>query len=448
MAKVFSFSGVLWTDRTIFYPEPQQYAQLYPSSTPFLSAAMARLDNASPVLQSPDYKFFEHRAGWRYQYLDYNDGTPATWTVAGAPNDTLSKAVTVDNATGLSVDQSLVGSLFEVWDSTLNTYKGTAYCSAVTNTTTITLKSAGNPAVSTEATAALADNDRFYLVGRAFGEETTAPEALSDELEVVWNSCFLSRTSVEIGRTLQEASLRGETNELQRLRMLRGNDHKMNIARSMYFMNRPGGIGGVAHGAGGGTDSTFVNHITDANSKTVRTTMGLFPAMRRYGRTSGDQQNWFNQSKASFTYNKWVDMSEKIFQYDDGQGMKEAYVGPGALSHFAKIGAEGFITASGSREPLRMSETRTSSIGLNYKIVDTPHGPIRLIPDPLLRGTPYNDTMLIITPSNTSIVRYEQSQYHTNIKTEDNPRVIKDEFVDFLGLKTTILEGNTVVNLT
>jgi hypothetical protein len=447
MSKNFSFSGVLWTDRTVFYPEPQQYAQLYPSSTPFLSAAMARLDGNAPTLPSPDYKFFEHRAGWRYQYFDLNDATPPTWASNGEPNDTLSTTVTLNNATGLVVDSSLVGSVFEVFASDLTTYKGTVFVTAVTSATEITVKSMGNAANANEYVSALADDDRFYMVGKAFGEETTAPEAASDELEVVYNSCFLSRTSVEIGKTLQQAALRGETDELARLRTLRGNDHKINIARALYFMNRPGGIGGTAHGAGGGTDSTFVNHVTDAGSKSVRTTMGLFPAMRRYGRTSGSQQNYWNQSKATFTYNTWVDMTEKIFQYDDGE-MKEAYCGPGALSHFAKIGSTGFVTADGTKEPLKISETRTSAIGLNYKIVDTPHGAIRLIADPLLRGTPYNDSILITTPSNVSLVRYEPSQYHTNIKTENNPRVIKDEFVDFLGLKLTLMESHALINLT
>jgi hypothetical protein len=71
-----------------------------------------------------------------------------------------------------------------------------------------------------------------------------------------------------------------------------------------------------------------------------------------------------------------------------------------------------------------------------------------LIADPLLRGTPYNDSILITTPSNVSLVRYEPSQYHTNIKTENNPRVIKDEFVDFLGLKLTLMESHALINLT
>lgn len=433
----------------MFYPTPQQYAELYPSATPFLTAAMSRVDGSAPLLPSPDYKFFEHRAGWRYQYADINDGTPPSWSSAGAPNDTLDDNITLDNVTGFSVDSSLIGSVFEVWDQAQTTYKGTLLCTAVPSSTTITCKSAGNPASATEAVSALADNDRLFLVTTAHGEETTAPEAGSDELEVVWNSAYLERTTVEIGQTLARAALRGESDELARLRKDRGNFHKMKMGRGIYFMNRPGGIGGTAHGAGGGTDSTFVNHLTDANSKTVRTTMGLFPAMRRYGRRSGSQQNWWDQPKATFTYNTWVDMTEKLFQYEDADGrMKEVYAGPGAISHFAKIGAEGFITSDGSREPLKMSETRKSAIGLNYKIVDTPHGPVRLIPDPLLRGTPYNNSMLVTTPSNISLVRYEPSAYHTNIKTDDNPRVIKDEFSDFLGLKLHVMESHAVINLT
>jgi hypothetical protein len=446
-AKTFSFSGALWTDRAVFYPEPQQYAKLYAAATPFLSAVMSRFQSG-PKLPGPDFKMFEHRAGWRYTYLDHNDGSPPAWSAAGAPNDTLTSDITVDNATGCTVDSSLVGCQLEVWDSTLTTYKGTLLVTAVGNSTTITCKSAGNPESSTGAVAALADNDRFYVIAPAFGEETTAPEAESDELDVVWSSCQLIRTSLEIGQTLREAALRGETDELKRLRENRGNFHKMRVARAMYYANRPGGIGGVAHGAGGGTDATFVNHITDANSKTVRQMMGIWPALRRYGRRSGDQQNYFTFQKAAFTYNDWVDMWEKATQYSGGSaGMPEVYAGPGALSFFAKIGAEGFVTSTGLREPLKMSESRQSGIGLVYKIIDTPHGPARLVPDPLLRGTPYNSSMLNPDPGNARMVQYEPSQYHVNIKTDDNPRVQKDEFVDFVGLALTVMESHSAVHL-
>jgi hypothetical protein len=448
-AKVFAFSGTLWTDRTDFYPQPQTYAALYPSVTPFLSAAQARYNPNSVLLPAPDFKFFEHRAGWRYQYFSYNDASPATWASNGEPGDTLSGAVTVDGVAGFTMDSSMVGAVCEVWDSTETTYKGVVQISAVASTTSVTMKSMGKPDHASEYVSALADNDKFYVITTWHGEETEAPEAGNDELEVVWNSCALQRTSVEIGQTLQNAVLKGESNELARLREFKANEHKIKMARGFYFGHRAGGIGGVAHGAGGGTDSTFVNHGTDANSKSVRATMGIFPAMRRYGRTSGDQQNVFEHQEATMSYNDFVEITEKMFQYSPSGGVKDLYCGPGFVTFLAKAGSEGLVgKLNNTRTVLKMGDPQETRIGLTFQYVDTPHGTLRVIKDPLLRGTPYANHALCVDPDNAELVRYEQDSYTTNIKTDNNPRVIKDEFQSFCGIKMTLMESHAWIKLT
>jgi hypothetical protein len=447
-AKLFQFSGVLWTDRTDFYPQPQQFASLYPSVTPFLSAVQARYNPNSMMLPAPDFKFFEHRAGWRYQYFSQNDSSPPAWTSNGEPGDTLASTVTIDGVTGLTMSSAYLGALCEVRSSAV-AYKGTVMITAVTSATNVTLVSAGNPEHASEYVSALADDDKFYILTTAHEEEATAPEAASDELEVVFNSCYNKRTAVEIGKTLQAAALRGDGDELARLRELKAQEHKIHQARAYYFANRPGGIGGVAHGAGGGTDNTFVNHLTGANGKTVRTTMGIFPALRRYGRTSGDQQNVFSHAKSSMSYNDFVEIMEKVFQYSASGGVKDVYGGPGFMTFMAKAGSEGLVTKlNNTRMEIKMGEPQESRIGLRYQYVDTPHGTFRLIPDPLLRGTPYSSDALVIDPDNAELVRYEQDSYSTNIKTDDNPRVIKDEYSSYSGIKLTLMESHSWIKLT
>ena len=297
--KEFVFSGVLWTDRTDFYPTPYEYAQLYASVTPFLSAAQARYNPNSMLLPSPDFKSFEHRSEWRYQFLDINDGSPGAFSNpgdgVGTPRATIT--TTFDTATGVTLDASLLGTNLEIWSSDEKTYKGVCLVTVVSGND-LTLKVVSNPGSATETHVALADNDRCYVIGTAFGESSSAPEASSDELEVVHQSTHLERTTLEISEHLKRAVLRGQQNELQRLRMEKGNEHKIKQARAFYFGARAGGIGGVAHGAGGGTDSTSIpTHMTDIDSKTVRQTMGIWSGLRRYGRRSGTQQNWFEFTK-------------------------------------------------------------------------------------------------------------------------------------------------------
>ena len=435
--KTLSASGVLYTDRRTFYIDPNNYARLYPMVAPFATLMWAKGVMTTP---DPDFKCFEHRASWRYQYFLVNAGSPSAWSSSGAPGATVT--VAVDGNVGVGIDSSLLQAEVEIWDTTETTLKGYAFVSAVSGSN-VTLKALGHPEVAAQTMTALADNDKIYVIGTAFGEGTDAPDAYSDELEVVWNSTQEQKTSVEITKALQNAVLRGRADELARLREERGNEHKIKAARTFYWGMRTGGIGGVANGAGGGTDSTFISHTTDASSNTVRTTMGIITALRRYGARSGAQQNWFDRNFADYTYDKFVDDTEKIAQYVPMSGELTAFVGPTNMSFWSKIGAEGLLTAQGTRMNVKLTDEQESPLGLRFRRLITPHITIRLVTEQLFRGTPYAKDMLIVNEDNVSVVKYENDEYNTNIKTDNDPRIIKDEYFSNQGLKMDLMEGHS-----
>ena len=71
-------------------------------------------------------------------------------------------------------------------------------------------------------------NDDYYLViGNAHGEGSSAPDAWADELDVVYNSCQIFKTPLQVTGTLEAAVLRGESSELARLRRMKAQEHKM-----------------------------------------------------------------------------------------------------------------------------------------------------------------------------------------------------------------------------
>lgn len=435
--KTLAASGVLYTDRRNFYIDPSYYAKLYPMVAPFATIMWAKGVQTTP---DADFKCFEHRASWRYQYFLVNAGSPSAWSASGVPGATV--AVAMDGAVGVSIDSSLLQAEVEIWDSTETTLKGYAFVSAVSGST-VTLKALGHPEVSNQAMTALADNDKIFVIGTAFGEGTEAPDATSDELEVVWNSTQEQKTSVEITKALQNAVLRGRSDELSRLREDRGNEHKIKKARTYYWGMRTGGIGGTAHGAGGGADSTFIGHTTDAAGNTVRTTMGIITALRRYGRRSGAQQNWFDRNFADYTYDKFVDDTEKLAQYLPMSGELTAFVGPTNMSFWSKIGAEGLLTAAGTRMNVKLTDEADSPLGLRFRRLVTPHVTIKLVTEQLFRGTPYSKDMLIVNEDNVGVVKYENDEYNTNIKTDNDPRSIKDEYFSNDGLKIDLMEGHS-----
>lgn len=429
-------TGVLYTDRRIFYPTPQEFAELYPAATPFLSGLFAMGPQTGT---ERDYKMFESRAPWRHQYFQQNDGTPTTWAVAGAPADTANN-ITIDGATGITVDASLVGSVVEIWNEAQDTLKGYARISGVDSTTQLDIVSLGYPLQSAFQCSALADNDYFFVLGNAKEEVATAGEAASHELEVVYNSLQRMTTPLEISEDLRDVALRGQSDELARQRKAKSNEHKTKLERTLFRGMRTSGIGGVAHGAGAGTDSTFLNHISgETNSTQVRTTMGAIPIMLRYGRTSGDQQNNFSPVKATYTLSQFTADVEKAFVYNPTGGEKVMYAGPSAVSFLS-----GVDFAAGSGFELNHN-VKSDSLGIVTSRLTTPHGNMRVVKAPLLDG-PWKNYAVVVDPENVGLAQGHPDQYKSNVKTDDDYTAQKDLFKSQFGLKLTLTESHSIWN--
>ena len=120
---------------------------------------------------------FEHRNPWVKQ--EFQSATDvASRSAADAESDNMD----IDNIKGLSssADSSYVGLVCEVWDSTKSTKRGNVIISSVVDSNTVKFKVMGDAAID------VADNDFFIVVGNAHGEGSSAPDAWSDELGVVW----------------------------------------------------------------------------------------------------------------------------------------------------------------------------------------------------------------------------------------------------------------------
>lgn len=431
MAQSTSVSGILVTDRRDFYVEPRTVAHLRPGATPFLSTIL--MMNGVKKVPEGDFKMFEDDDDWYEAYFDVND-SPSAWSTpaggsAGDPGATVT--VACDGATGLAIDSSLVGRDFVIYDSTLATKKGNVTCTAVSGSN-VTFKNTGGLATSSSfAVSALADNDRFFDVGSAFGEGSDAPDAYTRALSTVWNSCQDHKTSVQITTFVKNLTLRGDPSELIALRENRLAFHKMGKDRASWLSVRPGGIGGVAHGAGGGTDSTFTDHQTDADGNLVRKTMGILPILERYGISddTDDHQNVFNRTFNDYDYAQFVEDADKSLQYDPNGEMATCWCGNKVINFFATA-----AMATNSGWEIKI-DTAISALGFEYSIVRTGRARFRLIEVPWWRKH-HGGHMVRLDPQNVQPVHFEEAnQYSTNIKTDNKPRIQKDEFYSNLGLK-------------
>ena len=433
VAKNLSGSGVLFTDRRDFYISPQVVKELWTDVAPF-TTVVANREQRTPT--DPLFKMFEHRNPWQKQEFSANEDLASL-----SAGDSESDPCDIDGIVGLasSADDSYLGLVCQVWDSTKATLRGLVVITTITDSDTIKFKNLNNTGA-----VDVANNDVFVVVGNAHGEGTTAPEAWSDELNVVYNSTQIFKTSLQITGTLEAAALRGESSELARLRLMKSQEHKIQKERAFLF---GGSRAGTNLNIGGAGSETFADgSTTDASGNTVRTTTGVVEAIRRYGDTSGDDQNNFTISEATYSYNSFVDDMEKVFQYVPESGSKIAFAGRGAMSYWSKIeGASGLAGSSGWN--IHMGPTERNTMGFNYRQLETPHGVLMLVPTPVLRG-PYNKYMVVVSEENLFHSVYRPPVYQTNIKTDDAFDGVKDQYMSDEGVGITLLESHKLFSIT
>lgn len=435
--------GMLYQDRRKFYLPENTTKELWANSTPFTTIMSQK--GFEKNLPDAEYKMFEHRSSWYRQTMTVASGDAGfgAWSNNGSPGELNAIEFAIKDKKGLGenptqADDSLIGLVFEVYSSA-GAYKGVVTVHDIIGGG-VKLRSLGNPRNVDNQADALAVDDILVVMGSAIGEGETSPEAFSDDLELVWNSCQIFRTPLEITGSLHKAALRGYSSELARMRMEKNHEHKIQKERAFLVGQRVPGLG--APGANG---TVAGNHTTNKDGKTVRTTMGLISAQYRYGSASevDDDQVIFNRAKASYTYAKFVEDSEKWFWYVPTSGYKTAICGPGAMSYFSMLGSEGFHKGS---ERISISDLQMDKLKFHFKWVETPHGLIKLIMSPGLRYE-YRNHMVILDDDNLSLTQYRPMYYATNIKTENNYDGIKDEYFSDEGVKISLLESHKLVVL-
>jgi len=126
--------------------------------------------------------------------------------------------------------------------------------------------------------------------------------------------------------------------------------------------------------------------------------------------------------------------------------MKMAFCGMGAMSYWSKMeGSSGFAGNSGWN--VNISSSERSSMGFNYRQLETPHGVLMLIPTPVLRG-PYNKHMVVVSEENLFHATYRPPVYQTNIKTDNAFDGVKDQYMSDEGIGITLIESHKLFKIT
>ena len=421
-------AGVLYTDRRKFYLNEMEMAGLYPDIAPFLAFSS---ESGIVHLDDPDFKLFVDDDNFVNQKFAV-DGSPSTnWSGSSSAVGQTATFAT-DGYSALGAGNNLEGLEVEIWDtsSSPNVRKGVALITDYSSSSdTVTVKFIGNYGSNA---GAIADDDEVFVIGNAQAEGSRSPETWNSQPSTVWNSAQIEKTKLEITGTLYSAALRGsKVNEFVRMQKNKMREHLIQRERKLLFGERAGGTGAPT------------SHLTDSNGKVIRTTAGMIPLFKQYGQTSGDAQNVFTVTAASYDYDQLVDDTQKIFQYIPTSGYMTAQVGGDMLSFWNKIGSNGFVGNMGA--DVRIAEKGTGTLGYNYKVLETPHGIIRLVWNPLLRGL-YSGYMLINDSSTVQRGVYRSPEYQTAIHENDFDGQ-KDQYFSDEGLVVTDLRKNSLMTL-
>ena len=86
---------------------------------------------------------------------------------------------------------------------------------------------------------------------------------------------------------------------------------------------------------------------------------------------------------------------------------------------------------------------KRDSLGFNYRMLETPHGMLQLIPTPALRYN-YSKHMLIVDEENLFHAQYRAPQFQASIQANDYDGV-KDQYMSDEGIGISLLESHALM---
>lgn len=439
-----SSGSVLFTDRRNFYIKENIVREQYPIVTPFLTFVA----NFSTITNMKDrqYKMFQHRNPWVRQYIQMNDSDVT------CDADNAEDACTVQASNSLGLASTFTAALTNlkcgVYASTTPSAVGgkptgeslgTVVVTTFTNATTISVKNMTGDQIT------IPGKGYLQVEGTEYGEGSEAGTGWADELQVVWNQAGIHRTSFQLTDDIMQASLRGESDEYNRVKKQKAQEHQMQNERQLMFSQ-------FSFGPNLDQGDTFSDGArTDADGNALRPTYGAFSAIIKYGvtDTTNDDQNIFSIPTASYDYNDFVDQTEKSFEFV-ADNIQPIFCGQKFNSYWSKLsGAGGRAGLSAkSKWTVNLGDMKKGRLGFHYRELETPNGIYQLVPTKSLTKSTYNAYGFAPGKDDIFLAQWKKPVYAQNIKTDNNPLYQKNEYISQNGMGLTNLPVHKMFKLT
>ena len=350
----------------------ERVAELTPEESPFF----VYLNKVAKVpTNDPVFRFLENRSkiDWTSRNF-FVDGTALTNVAA----DT-SYSIVVDTADEAKVDYLVKGMVFAVetdrshQSQVIFRVEGITQNSADTTVTArcISLSNSANDSTNYND---IADGDECQIIGTSFAEGSGSPDVWSSQLDDDFGYCQIFKTAAEMTNTAIATNYRGYANEWDRIWNLKLREHKVDIERAMLFSMRARS-NNLQYSEG------IVGHIL-ANATAVASGSASYSSGNPY---------MFSQASTAVTYDSLLSDFEVVF--DPARGGNKSKLGLASrpvISYFNKLA--GFsdksmaLAADNSARYNFNAAQRDGAFGHSIMQVNTVHGDLSMIAEPMFRG--------------------------------------------------------------
>jgi hypothetical protein len=252
-----------------------------------------------------------------------------------------------------------------------------AVITAINSSTSIDIKWLTNPGSDADPAAyvnAASMEGRMQVIGTAYAEGSGAPDTFSQELDHDYGYTQIFKTACEMSNTARATVYKGYADEWQRIWNLKLREHKVDIERAMLFGQRASS-GGINY-----TEGIAGHIIANGQSQTAAdSTQLVYTEGQAYLKTV---------AAASLTYDVLLRDLEVVFDpARGGSTVKLALCSLPVISLFNKLGdGVGFIGDTLSSKAPYNFERSQGSFGHKIMKIETVHGDLSLVREPLFRG--------------------------------------------------------------
>jgi len=411
------------------YDFSDRVAELSPEESPFF----IYLSKVGKVPTSDSqFRFLEDRTK-----IAMTDRSFVIEKTAGVALDAVSTGATVTATLTASQPWLIKGMVISVESNTGNSggpNHANARIESVSSDTEISIKWLTNP--GTDANPGVAA--KATVIGTSFGEGTGAPDVFSQELDNDYGFTQIFKTACEMSNTARATVYRGYANEWDRIWNLKLREHKIDIERAMLF-GQKATSGGIQYTEG------LAGHIM-ANGQAQTAADGTQLAY-----TEG-QSYLKTVAAGSLSYDVLLKDLEVVFDpARGGSSSKLALCSLPVISLFNKLGdGVGFIGDSMGGSNRYNFNASQGSFGHKVMKIETVHGDLSLVKEPLFRGMS-GEFMLLADLDHVSYRPLvgngvnRDTSITTNVQQADED-LRKDMILTEAGLEITLPETHALFN--